>query len=188
MEKLFLILGQLLPLSTALKEDLSAKLVVRKAEKGEILIAEGKVCNQLFFIRKGCLRGFHYQNGKEITLWFGFENDFATSTYSFVSQKAGYENIEIIEESILYAITYEDLNTIYRLHPEFNYAGRLLTEKYYLDLMERTLRLQYQTAKENYLQLITTHPHILKRASLGHIASYLGISQETLSRIRAKKE
>jgi len=187
MEKLFLILSQLMPLSAEIREDLGKKIFVRKAKKNEILIFDGKICNQLFFIKKGFLRGFHYQNGKEITAWFGFENDFATSTYSFVSQKTGYETIEVIEDSILYVIGYEDLNEIYHKHPEFNYAGRLLTEKYYVDLIERTLCLQFQSAKESYEQLVATHPNLLKRASLGHIASYLGISQETLSRIRAKK-
>lgn len=176
-----------MPLSTELRENLSEKVFVRKVKKGEILISEGKICNQLFFIKKGFLRGFHYQNGKEITAWFGFENDFATATYSFVSQRIGYENVEVIEDSILYVITHEDLDNIYQNHPEFNYIGRLLTGKYYIDLMERTLCLQFQTAKQSYDQLVATHPHILKRASLGHIASYLGISQETLSRIRAKK-
>jgi len=87
----------------------------------------------------------------------------------------------------LYVITYEDLDAIYRKHPEFNYVGRLLTEKYYVDLMERTLCLQFQSAKENYEQLVLNRPHILQRVTLGHIASYLGISQETLSRIRTKK-
>jgi CRP-like cAMP-binding protein len=187
MEKLFLILGQLMPLSRELKEELGMKVFVRKAKKKEILISEGKICDHLFFIKKGFLRGFHYQNGKEITAWFGFENDFATSSYSFVSQKVGYETVEVIEDSILYAITHEDLDSIYEKHPEFNYVGRLLTEKYYIDLMERALCLQFQSGKESYEQLVATHPHILKRASLGHIASYLGISQETLSRIRAKR-
>lgn len=173
-------------LSDELKDKLRSAITIRRVRKGELLVREGKVCHQLFFIRKGALRGYHYQQGKEITAWFGFENDFATSTYSFVSQKQGYENIEALENSILYAISYQDLNEIYRLFPEFNYAGRLLTEKYYLDLLNRTLMLQYQTARESYAQLVSTHPYILKRASLGHIASYLGISQETLSRIRSK--
>ena len=173
-------------LSSDLKDDLSAKVFIKKQKKGDILISQDSVCNQLFFIRKGFLRGFNYHNGKEITSWFGFENDFATSIYSFVSRKPGYENIQVIENSILYAITYDDLNDIYHKHPEFNYVGRLLTEKYYIDLMERTLCLQFQSAKENYEQLVVNQPYLLQRASLGHIASYLGISQETLSRIRTK--
>jgi len=174
-------------LSADLKDDLAAKILIKKGMKGDILISQDRICDQLFFIKKGFLRGFHYHNGKEITSWFGFENDFATSTYSFVSRKSGFENIEVIENSILHVITYNDLNDIYKKHPEFNYVGRLLTEKYYVDLMERTLCLQFQTAKQSYEQLVATHPHILKRASLGHISTYLGISQETLSRIRAKR-
>jgi CRP/FNR family transcriptional regulator, anaerobic regulatory protein len=187
MEKLFFILGQFMHINKELKDDLAARITIRKVLKGDILISEGKICNQLFFIKKGFLRGFHYHNGREITSWFGFENDFASSTYSFVSRKPGFEIVEAIENSILYVITWDNLNSIYSEYPEFNYAGRLLTEKYYVDLMERTLCLQFQTARESYEQLVVNQPHILQRASLGHISSYLGISQETLSRIRAKK-
>jgi len=188
MEAIFQLLSQFMPLSEKLKQDLTAVIFIKVGVKGEIIVSQDKICDQLFFIKRGFLRGFHYHNGKEITSWFGFENDFATSIYSFVSRKQGYENIEVIENSILIGITYKDLNTIYRLHPEFNLAGRLLTERYYIELMERTLCLQFQTAKQSYEQLVATKPHILKRASLGHVASYLGISQETLSRIRAKKK
>ena len=186
MEKIFQILSQFMSLSSELKDDLAAKIFIKKQQKGDIIISQDKVCDQLFFIKKGFLRGFNYHNGKEITSWFGFENDLATSIYSFVSRKPGYENIEAIENSILCIITYDDLNDIYRKYPEFNYVGRLLTEKYYINLMERTLCLQFQSAKENYEQLVLNQPYILQRASLGHIASYLGISQETLSRIRTK--
>jgi len=147
-----------MPLRSELKDDLAAKVFIRKEVKGTILISEDRICDQLFFIKKGFLRGFHYHNGKEITSWFGFENDFATSIYSFVTRKPGFENIEVIENSILYGITYDDLNNIYHKYPEFNYVGRLLTEKYYVDLMERTLCLQFQSGKESYEQLITNQP------------------------------
>lgn len=187
MEKIFELLSQFMHLDAELRDDLASKISIRQALRGEILIEEGKICDHQFFIRKGALRGFHYHNGKEITSWFGFENDFGTSTYSFVSRKPGLEIVEAIENSILFSITYDDLDAIYHKYPEFNYVGRLLTEKYYINLMERTLCLQFQSAKENYEQLVVNCPHILQRASLGHIASYLGISQETLSRIRTKK-
>jgi len=187
MERFFQLLSEFMNLSVGLKNDLASKISIIKIFKDEVLVTEGRVCDHLFFIKKGALRGFHYHNGKEITSWFGFEDDFATSTYSFVSRKPGFEIVEATENSILYTITYEDLNAIYHKYPEFNYVGRLLTEKYYVDLQERTLCLQFQSAKENYEQLVVRHPHILQRASLGHIASYLGVSQETLSRIRTKK-
>ena len=167
--------------------DIISVINERFVTKGTIIENQQCICNHLYFIKSGCLRGFHYHNGKEITAWFGFENDFATSTYSFVSRKPAIEIIEAIEDSSILEISYSDLQNIYKKYPEFNIIGRLLTEKYYIGLMERTLHLQYNSAKENYELLIENHPHIIKRISLGYIASYLGISQETLSRIRAKK-
>lgn len=187
MERIFQLLSESMDLSSELRADLADKICIRKVKKGEIIVNEGKICDQLFFIKKGALRGFHYHNGKDITSWFGFEDDFGTSTYSFITQTTGFEIVESIENGILYAISYTDLYSIYKKYPEFNYVGRILTEKYYIDLMERTLCLQYQSAKENYEQLVVNRPQILQRATLGHIASYLGISQETLSRIRTKK-
>ncbi|ADQ78605.1 putative transcriptional regulator, Crp/Fnr family [Paludibacter propionicigenes WB4] len=187
MERIFQLLSESMDLSSELKSDLADKICIRKVKKGEIIVNEGKICDQLFFIKKGALRGFHYHNGKDITSWFGFEDDFGTSTYSFITQTTGFEIVESIESGILYVISYNDLYSIYKKYPEFNYVGRILTEKYYIDLMERTLCLQYQSAKENYEQLVVNRPQILQRATLGHIASYLGISQETLSRIRTKK-
>jgi CRP/FNR family transcriptional regulator, anaerobic regulatory protein len=186
MEKVLKFLNQLMPLNSALKQELVHRMYQKDAKKGELLIAEGKICTQLYFICKGYLRGFHYQKGKEITTWFGFENDIATSAYSFLSQKIANENVEAMEDSLLYGISFHDLTAIYQNYPEFNYIGRIFTEKYYFDLMEHSLSLQFQNAHDSYLNLLSTHPQILKRASLGHIASYIGISQETLSRIRAK--
>ncbi|TAH17541.1 MAG: Crp/Fnr family transcriptional regulator [Cytophagales bacterium] len=166
--------------------------VLRKAAqkviiaKNQLLLEEGRVCKYIYFLEKGFVRGFYYKDGKDVTTWFASENEFVTSMYSFVSQKPSIENIESLEESSLYAIHYDGLQEIYRTYPEFNLIGRILTEKYYIDLEERTLSLQFQTAKDRYTTLLAKEPYILQKASLGHIASYLGMSQETLSRIRAK--
>ena len=146
----------------------------------------GDVCQHIYFMKKGFARGFFNQDGKDITLWFAVENDIATSLYSIVTQKPSFENIEILENSILYAISHDNLQHLYHQYPEFNLIGRRFVEKYYVELMARTMSLQFQTAKERYQQLLTHQPQLLQRASLGYIASYLGISQETLSRIRAK--
>ena len=107
--------------------------------------------------------------------------------YAFIAQKPGYEGIELLESCVLYSISYAQLQTLYRKYPALNLAGRLLTERYYLELEERTRSLQFQTATERYALLLAQQPGLLQRASLGHIASYLGISQETLSRIRGKQ-
>jgi CRP/FNR family transcriptional regulator, anaerobic regulatory protein len=172
--------------SEQVKTELARLISKRELKKGTILINQGEICHHLFFLEKGFARGFFYQKGKDITAWFAVENDIATPLYSFVTRKPSFESIEILEDSIMYAISYENLQYIYHTYPEFNLTGRIFTEKYYVDLMARTMAFQIQSATERYKHLLTHQPQLLQRASLGHIASYLGISQETLSRIRTK--
>lgn len=180
-------LSQHLELSDEIKIILADLIVQLNLKKGTLLLQGGEICQNIYFIEKGFARGFFYKNGKEITSWFALENDIATSFYSFETQKPNFENIEILENSIFYALSYQNLHFLYHRYPEFNMFGRKLVEKYYIELMERTFSFQFQSAHERYQQILTQHPQILKRATLGHVASYLGISQETLSRIRAKK-
>lgn len=179
-------LSQYMEISEHAKIKLEELIVLKKLKKGTILLKEGGICQYIYFLKKGFARGFFYQNGKDITSWFALENDIATSLYSLITQKQSFESIEILEESILYAISYENLQQLYQLFPEFNLVGRQFVEKYYVELLARTMSFQFQSAKERYLHLLTHQPQLLQRASLGQIASYMGISQETLSRIRTK--
>jgi cAMP-binding proteins - catabolite gene activator and regulatory subunit of cAMP-dependent protein kinases len=175
-----------LEISEQVKVKLTEFIVHKNLTKGTLLLEGGETCQHIYYIKKGFVRGFFNQDGKDITAWFAVENDIATSLYSFVTQKPSFENIEILENSILYVISYDNLQQLYHQYPEFNLIGRRFVEKYYVELMARTISLQFQSAKERYQQLLVNQPQLLQRASLGHIASYLGISQETLSRIRAK--
>ncbi|HTF82392.1 MAG TPA: Crp/Fnr family transcriptional regulator [Cytophagales bacterium] len=173
-----------------LNEDAKAALAASLQKvcfaKGTFLIQEGKVCHHLYFLEKGGLRGYYNLDGKEVTYWFGFENSFVTSFYSFVSRKASFEHLQLLEDSVLWSITYDQLQGLYDRHPDIERLGRIVHEKYYLMLEERFLGNHFKDAKERYENLLDTAPHILQRASLGQVASYLGISQETLSRIRGK--
>lgn len=173
-------------ISDPAKELLAEILIQIQPKRGTRLLKEGEICKHLYFMTKGFARGYFYQNGKDITSWFAMENDISTPFYSFVSQMPSYESVEILEDSVLYSIRYENLQLLYRQFPEFNIMGRILTEKYYVELMARTMSFQFQTASERYHELSSQQPTLLQRAPLGHIASYLGISQETLSRIRTK--
>jgi cAMP-binding proteins - catabolite gene activator and regulatory subunit of cAMP-dependent protein kinases len=186
MQAIFENITQFAILSEQLKNELEKWSEKKEASKGDLLLEQGKICRYLYFLEKGFARGFYYHDGKDITSWFAFENDIVTSMYSFIRQRPGIENIEILETSQLYCISYVHLQRLYKEYPEFNLIGRLITEKYYIQLESRLFSLQYLPAKERYKKLLEEKPQLLQRASLGHIASYLGISQETLSRIRAK--
>jgi CRP/FNR family transcriptional regulator, anaerobic regulatory protein len=180
------IVNQYSEISEDAKTELGKFIIQKKVKKGTLLLEAGTTCRHLYFLQKGFARGFYYQKGKEITSWFALENDIVTSLYSFVGQKPSVESIEILESSMLSAISFEHLQQLYEKYPEFNLIGRRFAEKYYVDLFIRTMSLQFQSAKERYLHLLASQPQLLQKASLGHIASYLGVSQETLSRIRAK--
>ncbi len=154
--------------------------------KNELLLEEGKICRHLYFLEQGALRGFYNLDGKEITYWFAFEGDFVTSFHSFTTQEPAVENIQLLEGSILWAISKETLSDLFNRFHEIERLVRIAYEKYYIRLEERFVNAQFKTAAERYEQLMLQTPHILERVPLGQIASYLGISQETLSRIRSR--
>jgi CRP-like cAMP-binding protein len=154
--------------------------------KNAYLLNEGQVCKHLYFLEKGALRGFYNLDGKEITHWFGFENDFVTSFHSFITKAPAVENIQLLEGSVLWAISKETLTGLFDRYHEIERLMRIAYEKYYIRLEERFVNAQFKTAKERYEDLLHHTPHIIERVPLGCIASYLGISQETLSRIRGK--
>lgn len=174
------------PLSNQTQKALENELKCVQLSKGDFLLTEGKICNHLYFVEKGLIRGYYNLDGKEITHWFGFENDFVTSFHSFITQKPSVENLQALEPCTLWAISHKSLFKLYDEYPDIERLGRITYEKYYIRLEERYVNSQFKTASERYDNLVETNPQLLQRVSLGYIASYLGISQETLSRIRAK--
>lgn len=154
--------------------------------KNSYLVREGQICNHLYFLETGCLRGYFNIDGKDITQWFGFENDFVTSFRSFIANVPSNEYIHIIEPATLWSIEKKQLNNLLNNYPEIERIVRQIYEQYYIRLEERYANAHFKTATERYHYLLHNENHILQRIPLGFIASYLGISQETLSRIRAK--
>ena len=155
--------------------------------KNDLLLTEGKTCRQLYFLCQGAARGYYTLDGKEITHWFAFENDFVTSMHSFITGEPSVENVQVLEGSILYAVNKETLTQLLNNYHEIERVVRIAYEKYYIRLEDRLINAQFKTATERYEKLVQETPHILERIPLGMIASYLGISQETLSRVRGKK-
>jgi CRP-like cAMP-binding protein len=154
--------------------------------KNEYLVREGKICRHLYFLQQGALRGYYNLEGKEITHWFAFENDFVTSFHSFITEQPAVENIQLLEGSIFWSINKEQLSRLLNEFHEIERLVRIAYEKYYIRLEERYVNAQFKTATERYKSLLLQSPQLLDRVPLGAIASYLGISQETLSRVRGR--
>ncbi len=153
--------------------------------KNDFLLQEGKICKHLYFLEAGAVRGFYNVDGKEVTHWFGFEDTFVTSFHSFITQKPALENMQLLEGCVLWKIEKSKLETLCDAYHEVERLLRKAYENYYIKLEERYVNAQFRTATERYQALLTTTPHILSRVPLGMIASYLGVSQETLSRVRS---
>jgi CRP-like cAMP-binding protein len=154
--------------------------------KNHFLVNEGKTCRHLYFIEKGSARGFYNLDEKQVTHWFAFENDFVTSFHSFITQQPAVENIQLLEGSVLWGISKNKLEQLLTNFHDIEKLLRLAYEKYYIRLEERYVNGQFKSAGERYDDLLVQSPHIIERVPLGYIASYLGISQETLSRVRAR--
>ncbi|GGW24507.1 MULTISPECIES: Crp/Fnr family transcriptional regulator [Arenibacter] len=156
-------------------------------KKNTIVAKAGLVCNTLYYMEKGLARSY-YNNaeGKDITAWFFNEGNFMTSMESFFHKKNSAYHLELLEDSLLYAISKDDLDQLFLNFPLMERFGRKLVIKLLGDMMGKLNAIQFQTAKERYLFMINEYPDLYYRVPLGHIASYLGITQETLSRIRAK--
>lgn len=153
--------------------------------KGTILLYAGSMENHITFVESGMLRGVHYAGGREITTWFGLPGKFCASYYSLIGRVPSVENVEAVEDTIAYKLSYTKLQEFYDLYPECERMGRRLAELCYVDLANRMLAMQFSSAHEKYQYLLTISPEIIRRAPLKYIAQYLGITQETLSRVRA---
>jgi CRP-like cAMP-binding protein len=174
------------PLSPDARAYANRKSFSYRVKKGEFLVRSGELCPYVYFIQKGILRGYVQDGKKEITTWITSENELATSITSFHAQQKAFENIQAIEDSELIGLHYDDLQHLYSNYPEVNITGRKLLEKYYRDAEERAYIARLTEATSKYQRFIATKSFMLNRVPLKFIASYLGMTLETLSRIRSK--
>ena len=153
--------------------------------KGHILLRADKIETDVYFIKKGIVRAYSIHDGNEVTFWFGHEGDTALSMRSYVQNKEGYEDIEVLEESEFYMLKAQCLQELFKEDLHIANWGRKFAENELVKTEERLISRQFKSATERYNDLLKDTPHLLQRVQLGHIASYLGITQVSLSRIRA---
>ncbi|HLF52920.1 Crp/Fnr family transcriptional regulator [Flavobacterium sp.] len=158
---------------------------VLKIKRNQDLQSIGHTCKTIYFINKGIARIYYYHNGVDITESFIFENNIIARVESLFTGKPSRKAIQVLEDSEIVAIDATQLFDLYDTYPETERLFRKIFEAGYVDTVNRMEAIQFHTAEERYTLLIKEQPTLLQRVPLKHIASYLGITQVTLSRIRA---
>lgn len=159
----------------------------RSVKKNEILIRNDEVCKQLFFIKKGLLRVYCLRHdGLEWTRFIAFENEFATIVPSFIHQTPSKAFLQALEPTELLAISYHDFYRLLDQFPEWDRFYRLSLEKAYVDSIDRIEQFITMSAKELYANCMQNKPELIQRLPNKILASYFGISAETLSRLKSR--
>jgi CRP-like cAMP-binding protein len=177
---------QFIDFSAESRESLSGILIKMEFPKGHLLVRQHQVCNYLYYIEKGICRTFYYKHEKDVTDWISMENTFSCSIVSFITRKPDRRNIEVLEDALLWALKYDDLERVCAAHHEIEHFARILTGFGMVQVQQRFDDLHFETATSRYKKLMDTQPAIIQRVPLGMVASYLGVTQETLSRIRSR--
>jgi CRP-like cAMP-binding protein len=154
--------------------------------KGTKLICEGKRHPYFYLIRDGSVKSYYQKDSKEICLWFAFENEVVSTIKTFEGEPSN-ETIELLEDSKLIRFKTEPIKELAQIDLSISHWIIGLITDHAVFLEERLYGLQFMTSQERYEALIEVAPEILQKVSLTDIASFLGVSRETLSRIRAKK-
>ena len=157
----------------------------RIIEKDEIILEEGKICKYLYFIESGLLHFYINKNGNVITKFFTDAPYFFTSQVSFNSQKPALENIQAIEKSVIYQISYVKSDELFQLK-SWSEFGRKITQEVQFFTEQILEQLQTETAEMRYQSMQKNNPKLLERIPLKYLASFLGIAPQSLSRIRKK--
>ncbi len=153
--------------------------------KGDFFVKQGKICRQIAFINKGVLRTFYLNNkAEETTSCFCTENSLTTSYKSYILQQPSTLSIQALEDTELLVIDYENLERLYSTSMVWQNIGRAFAQREYIVMEQYASVLNNETAKEKYLRLLKEQPTVLQKANIEDIASYLGITRRTLSRIR----
>ncbi|TDB58539.1 Crp/Fnr family transcriptional regulator [Arundinibacter roseus] len=179
-------LNQLVPLDERTSILVQSAVSKRLIKKKTILQREGSVCRKFYFIEKGCARVYYHKDDKEITGWFGLEGMIVSCIDSLFTADKTIYNIELLEDSVLHTVQYDIIEQSFLDYPLLERLGRLLVTQNYLLLDQRMKMIIFHSAEERYQLLLRQEPRALQRIPLSYIASYLNVTQETLSRIRAK--
>lgn len=180
------ILSEYSHLSEKSKNELLPYISSKIIYKGDFVLKHAEICKHFYYVKKGFLRIFYFKNDKDITEWFAGETKFCFSIASYFEDIPSKLVIEAIEDSEIIFLSKLGLENLRKTNIEI---AHLLIEFYSRSLIlsqKRMESIQFETAKQRYYNLLKDQPSILNKVPLQYVATYLGITQETLSRIRSK--
>lgn len=186
-EQILLHFEKYIKLNDVLKKELLSRIDLKTLKKGELVHNADSICKKSYFIQKGLMRLYFIKDGKEITEYFIAENEWANSPRSFMQQKLDIYYIDTLEQTECFCLGVHDLVFLFDNFPEMERYARLSMGTTFGHYLERITSMRFTTAKEKYQHFCETYQKIYHRIPLGMVSSYLGIAQETLSRIRAEK-
>jgi CRP/FNR family transcriptional regulator, anaerobic regulatory protein len=159
---------------------------IEEYKQGDYILREGQVCNKACLVVKGLARSYYINEDRDITSRFMDEGFIITSWVSYYTQKPGNEFIEAMEDTVVASLYLTDIQKLYKEFPEFNIVGRRQVEYAFFLSEQRTQMLRKHTAEEKYKFFLDNHPTLLQRVPLKNVATYLGMNEETLSRVRSR--
>ncbi|MFY7900929.1 MAG: Crp/Fnr family transcriptional regulator [Chitinophagaceae bacterium] len=166
---------------------LEDKLKLKTFKKGDAIVKQGDVSNYVYFIEKGFCRIYNTINQKEISTGFIGENEYVSIYDSFLTRKPATENLECLEDIILFALHYDDMQFLYNQYPVFQIFGRKIAEMLFIHVSQRSNALLLLTPEQRYQRMIDNGSNLLQKVPQYMLASYIGVTPEHLSRIRKKK-
>jgi len=189
MESLYNYISKQMNLSQEAKEFIASISKVSFFEKDTVLLNQGESVKKTYFVIDGCVRSFlEHENGKEHTLQFAIKDWWISDFMGLFNHEVSSLTIECITDTTLVEFNLSDIEKIYTLFPEFEAFQRKNLERHINNLQKRILNLLHLTANERYSNFLKQFPDVEKYAHNYHIASYLGITQQSLSRIRSEKK
>lgn len=188
-ERILSNLSRHIKLSPAEIEQFTSTIQVKKLRKRQYFLQPGDVMRYDCYVTEGCLRQYYVDNkGQEHTMMFAFEDWWTGDMYSFLSGQPTRYHLEALEDSTLLLIGRQPLEQLYDEIPQLNRFFRILLQNAYIGMTDRINQSLSMTAEERYHAFLHRYPHFEQRLTLKHIATYLGITPESLSRIRSQRK
>ena len=160
-------------------------LVPYKVAKGEKLLQEGDICKSMFYVEKGMVRQFYYKGGRDVTEHFSYEGRIVICIESFLKQNPSRLMVEALEASVVYGIPHDDFLALVETDKEMARLYRQILEHALISSQEHADSQRFENASERYVRLLKSKPEIILRAPMVHVASFLQMTPETLSRVRS---